>query len=135
MSRFPAIVRPNGKVYRPRKIQAEFMVDDGMESGVIVFGTHDLHIARRLADRLVMSYDSNVTAVDPQPCWIYRGISCGSIYFYHDEVRGRAAVQFPELVEVPVLRWHSAEGKHDIISSEEAAVLLNDAILNGVPSG
>lgn len=102
-AKYPAIQRPDGRWYRPRKIEAVFTYDDDqIESGVIVFGTHDINRARRLADRLVMRYDAHLVAVDPVPCWIYRSISCGSIYLYPDDKLGRAAVQFSELVETGV---------------------------------
>lgn len=141
---YPAITRPNGKVYRPRKIVAEFTFDDysSSESGVLVFGTHDIHIARRLAFNLVNSYDSSLMAVDYHQTWLYRTIRNGDIHFEYDPVFGRAAVEFRELVEVPLAQGFPAAlgpgqivsqrfenrycGKIDVLTSDEAEALLGN---------
>lgn len=45
-----AITRPNGTVYRPRKLRAQILGNEDEVDGVVVLGTHDLHDARALAE-------------------------------------------------------------------------------------
>ena len=57
------ITRPNGKVYRPRKITVQQAGIDEVDE-VIVFGTEDREHAHRLAEHEVrVNVDSGYTAV------------------------------------------------------------------------
>lgn len=44
--KLPAITRPDGKVYQPRKIVTVPMGDGDELTGIVVFGTHDIRFAR-----------------------------------------------------------------------------------------
>jgi hypothetical protein len=136
--KYPAIQRPDGRLYHPRKIKAEFFYDDGLEAGVFVWGTHDINRARRLADQLVWSYDASIVAVNPIPTWKYRYISYGNIVYYDDVSAGRPCVEFGELVETGFVKANEeyepgAKAKHSYLTSEAAQAISLNAILLGVP--
>lgn len=85
------LVRPNGKVYRPRKPPRAVLVDQE-ESGrwyVYVFGTDDEARARELAQRL--------EAVEPHSeplTWVRDGFRDGERAYIVDEVRGTPCLIF-----------------------------------------
>lgn len=96
----PVIMRPNGKPYRPRKIQGNAVADENQcVIAVIVFGTHDAEQARPLAEDCARFWvDSSYTAANPQAGWWRSGYHWGEPTWLDDEVRGRAGVRF-EVVE------------------------------------
>lgn len=98
MADLPAIIRPNGKTYRPRKVIVEPWEIDGAaygwESGVIVFGTHDVEVAQPLADVVCKGFDPDYVAVGAKPIWYRDGYENGERVWMDDEVRGRAGVWF-----------------------------------------
>lgn len=68
--RLPAITRPNGKAYRPRKIEAYPIGEDGDVEEVAVLGTHDVACATGYADDLVRHYvDSGYTVRYERLVW------------------------------------------------------------------
>jgi hypothetical protein len=96
----PAIRRPNGKVYRPRKVvvrtwdneEAYGVFDD---YGVFVLGTHNIVAAEPLAtERIRRQWDSDLVAVKPERRWVRLGYLGGELAWIEDPERGRAAVQF-----------------------------------------
>ena len=95
------IQRPDGKPYRPRKLAAYAVTDDGdMLAGVMVLGTHDPGRAQPLADGYaVWQLGSGHVAVDPVTGWWRDGFGYGHRCWVTDEVRGRAGVWFREIVE------------------------------------
>jgi hypothetical protein len=101
--KLPPVQRPNGKMYRPRKIVALFFHDaDDIEAGVVVFGTHDIPRARRLAMHLADTI--GMMAVDPELRWVK------STMRHHDPVfedgcpdTGRACVWFKGLVDAGII--------------------------------
>lgn len=95
------IQRPNGKLYRPRKIIAHAVADeDGATSGVIVLGTHDIERARKLADECAAAWvASGYVATSPDRGWFREGFEGGELRWLRDEERGRAGVCFREIVE------------------------------------
>lgn len=89
----PAITRPNGKLYQPRKVIAYRWEDpwawNTATQGAIVFGTHDIDRARPLAEQLTGAY-----AVNPQKGWWRDGFANGERTWVHDPCHGRAGVSF-----------------------------------------
>jgi hypothetical protein len=95
------VTRPDGRVYRPRKIVACAVADeDDILSGVVVLGTHDLSRAQVLADQYAAwQLGSGYTAVDPETGWWRDGIEAGRRWWVRDPVRGRAGIMYHDLVE------------------------------------
>jgi hypothetical protein len=91
----PAVTRPNGKLYRPRKIRSEVLYDqDSVESEVVVLGTHDVLTATVLATRDVQSIDAGFEPADPVLSWYRQSIRNGDPFYEYDEIRGAACVLF-----------------------------------------
>ncbi len=92
------IERPDGRLYRPRKVAAYSWENDtvhGWSGGAVVLGTHDVERARVLADRCVKSWYGNVlSAVEPEVGWYRLGYEYGEQVWAEDERRGRAGVWF-----------------------------------------
>lgn len=54
----PLLTRPNGKPYRPRKDPSVQEFTDSQEyTGLVVLRTHDVELARRLAEPLIAEYE------------------------------------------------------------------------------
>lgn len=125
--KLPPIRRPNGKLYRPRKITTEFFVDqDQIEEGVVVFGTHDFAVARYRAFRLAASI--GMMAVDPERRWMKMVIRRYDPMFEDYPETGRACVWFKGLVELSPLKTAGEysptyTGKHDHLTREEAEAI------------
>jgi hypothetical protein len=100
-SALPSVMRPDGRLYRPRKLTAEGVdTDDGNLSGVLVFGTHDPETARPLADEFaVQQAGQSYRALDPVPGWWRSGFAGGEQCWIGDEKSGRAAVLFQRIDE------------------------------------
>lgn len=96
-----AITRPNGKLYRPRKVTANAVVDeDEALCGVIVLGTHDVDRAARLAAEYARwQLGAGYTAAGPLAGWFREGYESGHLRWLDDSERGRAGVWFREIVE------------------------------------
>lgn len=88
-----SISRPNGAIYRPRKVVAYDWEDpwawDTATQGAVVFGTHDVDRARPVAEQVCGNY-----AVNPRKGWWRDGYANGERAWIHDPVRGRAGVMF-----------------------------------------
>jgi hypothetical protein len=95
------IKRPDGTIYRPRKITANAVTDeDEILCGVVVFGTHDIALAQPLADQYVAwQLDSGMAAADPCTVWWRDGFECGQRRWITDEKHGRGGVFFREVIE------------------------------------
>ena len=95
------IARPDGRVYRPRKVTANAVVDgDDLLTAVIVLGTHDVGRAQPLADSYAAwQLGNGYRAVDPLAGWWRDGFYCGHRAWITDPVKGRAGVWFREIVE------------------------------------
>jgi len=112
--RLPAIERPNGKLYRPRKITAEGMGSEDEICSIVVFGTHDPAFAKlhaiAEAERLANETYSNEYRLEltdgGAPVWYRQDLSHFEdnqphYCFCDDPERGRAGVRFNvEEVEV-----------------------------------
>ena len=96
MSGLPAIERPNGKPYRPRKISARVLSDeDGNDSSVLVTGTHDIGRALALAREVAHQYvGRDCEPSGPHQGWWRETIRRHEPYWEWDEVRGAAGVMF-----------------------------------------
>jgi len=93
-----AIERPNGKLYRPRRVVAYACGEDA--ESVLVVGTHDYDRAQVLANEIAEHIaGSGYVAVDWSTGWYRDGFECGERRWVHDDVRGRAGVFFQEIVE------------------------------------
>ncbi len=97
------VQRPDGRMYRPRKVIAYPVADaDEMTSGVVVLGTHDVERARKLADSCAAAWvDAGYVVAEPEVWWFREGFDAGRPMWLRDEVKGRAGVMFHEIVEDP----------------------------------
>jgi hypothetical protein len=97
----PAIARPDGRIYQPRKVVAHAVIDgDELLEGVVVFGTHDPDRALPLASEYVAwQIDSGYAPADPEPVWWRDGYASGHRTWMRDEKTGRAGVWFRKIVE------------------------------------
>ena len=95
------VERPDGRLYRPRKVIANAVVDDDeILTAVVVLGTHDVARAQPLADDYAAwQLGRGYVAVNPVTGWWRDGWSYGRRVWLPDPVRGRAGVWFREIVE------------------------------------
>lgn len=99
--RLEPIARPDGGVYRPRKIVA-YPVGSPSDpedfAGVVVFGTHDIGRARELANVLVRrDLDPDLVVHEPRRVWWRDGMDGGYRTFIDDPGSGRAGVYFRDI--------------------------------------
>ena len=90
----PAIIRPNGKTYRPRKgpRQIGFTDESGFNAYVAILGTHDIDAAKKIAYPFQCLY-----LTDPQLRWVKTVMRNGERYIATDaDEHGAAAVVFRE---------------------------------------
>lgn len=102
MTALESITRPNGKLYRPRKIVACAVTDDNDDFliGVMVLGTHDYHRAKPLANEYaVWQLGRGHKAVDWVTGWWRDAFENGRRCWAEDPVAGRAGVWFREIAE------------------------------------
>jgi len=105
--KLPAITRPNGKVYQPRKIAIETLGNEDELTHLIIFGTHDVRFAHlraaEAAEEIADEFYGGRYQLDVddagQKGW-YKKTLCGFdddtpiYYFLHNEEKGRAGVRF-----------------------------------------
>lgn len=105
MNGIPAIERPNGKLYRPRKIQAITTGNEDEVTGIVVFGTHDVRFAENEAHHHAADYaaENGIKLVIDGPGfkdWYGTRIAGSTdegrplVVFVTDETKGRACVRF-----------------------------------------
>lgn len=100
MTALPAITRPDGRLYRPRKLVACQVDEDGDFAAVLVLGTHDTALAWPLADQFAArEAGSGYRAYDPMPGWWREALRGGERCWVDDEKRGRAGVLFGRVAE------------------------------------
>lgn len=100
----PSVIpRPDGRLYRPRKVIARAIADEDQElCGVMVLGTHDVPRARVLAgEYAAWQLGSGYASADPVPGWYRDGFECGRRCWVTDEHHGRAGVWFRKIAEAP----------------------------------
>lgn len=94
----PVVMRPNGTPYQPRKLVVESWDNQdshGGDCGVFVLGTHNTDRAYPLAaDAVHAFFGGELDATKPELCWVRSGYQHGEPSWVHDDVRGRAAVQW-----------------------------------------
>lgn len=95
----PAIQRPNGKLYRPRKLMAHAWEDPwdnprGAHAGVVVLGSNDPDRVQEFATEMCNYWFLGYHAVNPQPGWYRLGYESGELRWLNDDVHGRAGVFF-----------------------------------------
>ena len=110
----PALTRPNGKVYRPRKVTIETLGIEDELTHVLVFGTHDVRFARMHAVEAAKDIADEFYGRDfrlevdgaGEVGWFKKTL-CGFdddapiYYFLPNEEKGRAGVRFAiEEIEV-----------------------------------
>jgi hypothetical protein len=97
------LTRPNGRLYRPRKLAAHAVTDpdDGdMLTGVVVLGTHDPAQAQYLADAYARwQLGSRHVAVSPVAGWWRDGFAYGRRGWIDDPEKGRAGIWFRSITE------------------------------------
>lgn len=96
MTELPAITRPNGKVYRPRKLVAHAWEDQHgyAGAGAVVFGTHDENRARPLALRVCGHWYGTTSVRVIGSAWWRDGYEHGERCWVADDEAGRAGVMF-----------------------------------------
>ncbi|HEY6493279.1 MAG TPA: hypothetical protein VIZ43_08405 [Trebonia sp.] len=92
----PAIERPNGKPYRPKRVMGRLLNEATDEPTLIlVTGTHDTDRAAEFARELAAYWlGSDVEPVAPMRGWWRQSIRRGDEYWTDDDVRGAAGVIF-----------------------------------------
>jgi len=97
------MVRPNGRVYRPRSLALavvkwehdDYSPTEDDTPGVVVFGTLDPETARPLAARYLQRWlGATVEAERPRPGWYRSIVDRGDRIWFRDGERGRPGVQF-----------------------------------------
>jgi len=92
------IVRPNGKVYRPRKGLRVAVYDNrdtgGIGHGIMVLGTHDIAAAVDVATRNPGDYECEISAEYAVVGWTRDGYQNNQRWWTEDPVRGAASVTF-----------------------------------------
>lgn len=102
MTDLPAIQRPNGKLYRPRRLRVVgWNIDPypghDTEWQVAVLGTHDIDQARALAPQgYFCPY-----LINPERGWVRDGMCHGERTWLHDDVNGQPCVIFDESDDPP----------------------------------
>lgn len=98
MTALEPIVRPNGKVYRPRKIRAIYCENEyGGRDDVFVLGTHDVTAALDTASREASFHFGGAPSVIDafgEIGWFREAIERGERVIRDDEIRGAAGVRF-----------------------------------------
>ncbi|HZR50164.1 MAG TPA: hypothetical protein VFB06_11650 [Streptosporangiaceae bacterium] len=95
------VTRPDGRLYRSRKVAAYPVTDeDDMVCGIMVLGTRDISRAKPLADSSAAAWvDGGYVAADPLAGWWRDGYEAGRRCWVDDPVSGRAGIWFREVVE------------------------------------
>lgn len=98
MSDLAPVKRPNGKIYRPRKIRAIYAEDEYARRGnVYVLGTHDVYRALELASAearyRIGSANFMIDAIG-EVGWWRTAMDRGERVVVWDEFRGAAGVRF-----------------------------------------
>jgi hypothetical protein len=101
------LTRPDGRLYRPRKVTGYAVNDDDeIVCGIMILGTHDAGRAQPLADKCAVMWAGNgFVATCPVTGWWRDGFQGGRRCWVDDPVQGRAGVWFREITEqsLPVL--------------------------------
>jgi len=101
------LTRPDGRLYRPRKVTGHAVNDDDeIVCGIMILGTHDAGRAQPLADKCAAMWAGNgFVATCPVTGWWRDGFQGGRRCWVDDPVQGRAGVWFREITEqsLPVL--------------------------------
>lgn len=96
------VQRPDGRIYRPRKIVAHAIEDDYEITRVLVTGTHDEDRAYRLARSLIEAeVGHGVEPANPGRGWWRDGMEHGNPCWVADDNRGAAGVLFCKFKSVP----------------------------------
>lgn len=91
------VTRPNGRVYRPRKIRFDywFEADHRQTLVFLVLGTHDIDLARGITEREAAVHGvDDIRLVDTG--WWRQSIRNFETYWAEDAVHGAAGVMFEE---------------------------------------
>jgi hypothetical protein len=98
MSPLPTIKRPNGTVYRPRKIAAYVWdnTDTSGAFGALVLGTLDLGKAYAVAEKAMRRrFAPDLVATKPLAGWWRITLHWGELAYWRvDLVNGRAGIMF-----------------------------------------
>lgn len=96
MPELTPVVRPNGKLYRPRKLRAIYFENDHLgRYGVLVLGTHTQSVGLPLAGAEARyRVEGGVLDAIPEEGWWRDGFECGERAWVWDEVHGAAGLRF-----------------------------------------
>lgn len=88
--------RPNGKLYRPRRLRSFYCEDDHLgQYAILILGTHTQSVALPLAmGEANFWVEGGVLDAVPEPGWWRDGFEYGERAFVWDEVRGAAGLRF-----------------------------------------
>ena len=90
------VTRPNGKVYRPRKVSAHHWSNQEVgysdDRGVVILGTQDFEACREFATRMAQYWDLGTVVDNPRVGWFRDGYQYGNRWWVDDTERGAAGV-------------------------------------------
>lgn len=98
------VERPNGKIYRPRKLVVAPVCDqDDFIYAVVVFGTREWseRVQQLADDYLAWQLGSTYVARKPYPVWWRDGFRYGQRTWIDDPERGRAGLLFDAVERTP----------------------------------
>lgn len=90
------VLRPNGKLYRPRKPPAAVVVPDHHDEyhWIYVLRTHDIARAHELATALALRWGFDLDDCEVWREWVHDAIEGGDRFWRNDPVRGVPTVIF-----------------------------------------
>lgn len=94
------VIRPNLKIYRPRKPPRAILVGDDFDC-VLVLGTHDMTVAKEAARKLLATeLGSDFTACDAEKGWFEEKYRWGEKAWVYNDERGQAGVMFNDVCDL-----------------------------------
>lgn len=94
------ILRPDGRMYRPRKPPRAILVGDDYDC-VLVLGTHDLKLAQETAQKLLsVELGSDFTACSSERGWFEEKFRWGERTWIYNSERGQAGIMFNEVCDL-----------------------------------
>jgi hypothetical protein len=96
MTRLEPVVRPNGKLYRPRTLRVIYVEDDNISRyGVLVLGTRNQSVGLSLAGAEARyRVEGGVLDAIPDEGWWRDGFENGERVWVYDDVHGAAGLRF-----------------------------------------
>lgn len=97
--KLPPVERPNGNLYQARYTRVSTNGGEGWGDPlwILVLGTHDIELARKLAEEKAAEIDSEIRLGPGITGWWRDSIRYGDRYWDYDDMRGAAGVRFTEV--------------------------------------